>query len=170
MFLTQAIDLVKKSGVSIQSEFKELDELREKKEKLQKERFNVEKKLYNLEEKTQKKHSGPEPYGWQEEGKDEQDDTEANLMEKKEEEFERDKELFDDKVADLDHHDVRMLNKIRKLENIVENTNLILQYVDNNGTIFLSQLDKFIVDGRIEYDNKSTMNDIDNVCLNCKLA
>lgn len=168
-FLSQAIQLVKKSGDSIQEEFKELDVLREKKETLQKEKFKVEKKLYKLEADAEKKHAHPEPYGWQEPDKEGHDDTKSTPSQKEEEAFHKANELWEDEVTDLDHHDVRMLNKIRRLENIVENSKLILDYVENNGTIYLSQLDKFISEGRPEYDNKSTMNDIDNLCLNCKI-
>ena len=168
-FLTQAIELVKQSGESIQTEFKQLDDLRDKKEALQKEKFKIDKKLYKLEEEADKKHDHPEPYGWQDADKDDKDETRTTPSQQEEEAFAKGLQDWEDQVTDLDHHDVRMLNKIRRLENIVENTKLIMDYIENNGTIYLSQLDKFISEGRPEYDNKSTMNDIDNLCLNCSL-
>lgn len=166
-FLTKAIELVKTSGDKIQSEFKELDDLREMKHSLSMEKFKIDQQLYKLEEEVKKGHTMPEPYGW-EKAKDAEDNVNATRSVDQELEFKRANHAWEDEVDGLDHHDVRILNKIRRLENVVENTNLILEYVENNGVIKLKELDKFIIDNRPDMDNKSTMKDIDNLCLSCR--
>lgn len=167
-FLTQAIEMVRSSGDKIQGEFKQLDDLVEMKQNLSMEKYRIDQQLYKLEEEAKKDHTLPEPYGWQNADKEVESDGDTTRSNKQEVEFKKSNLAWEDQVGSLDHHDVRILNKIRRLENVVENTNLIMEYIENKGTIRLKELDKYITDNMLDNDNKSTMKDIDNLCLSCR--
>ena len=91
---------------------------------------------------------------------------------------------WEEETDEKDHREIRMLNKVKRLETIVENTNLIMNYIENQGSIMLSQLDNFMLDKKdtdrqklssadraMEDKQKmgEVMGDIDDLCLNCRL-
>ncbi len=174
-FLVKAVGMVKKAANHIQSEYQEIDDLELKRADYLREKERLQKEIDQLDEENQQQKPAPKPDSTveipnQKEPTDEQhqgeyyepsEDVDENLKE----EFRKDLKAWEEEVAELDHQEVRMLEKVRKLESIVENTNLIINYIENHGSIHLSQLDNFIVNPDSNYE-ASKMNEIDDLCLN----
>ena len=174
-FLTKAVGMVKRAAMGIQSEYSEIDDIDRQIETIRREKSEIEGDIKVLEDqyepkvqnagKTGGENSVEPPQEKDEERYDGDYEASVEVDEAEKEEFRKGIQDWEDEVEELDHQEVRMLNKVRKLENIVENTNLILNYIENHGSIHLSQLDNYITN-QDQNQEASKMAEIDDLCLN----
>jgi len=160
-FLTKAMAMVKKSAEGIQEEYKELNELEKKRDDLLKEKILIEHEIYDIEDENHLGHNRNQVSTMKY-------NKSALPLTEEEEKFQEAQHEWIDQVNETDHKELRMLNKVKRLESIVENTNLIISYIENNSKLYLSQLDNYIIQ-KPETNVGETMADIDNLCLDCSL-
>ena len=174
-FLIKAVGMVKKAANHIQSEYQEIDDIEIQKAEYLREKERIQREIDLLDQENSPKPAAPKPESVAEipnNPKEQVEDQHLGDYEPSEEvdenvkeEFKKELKDWEAEVAELDHQEVRMLEKVRKLESIVENTNLIINYIENHGSIHLSQLDNFIINPDGNYE-ASKMNEIDDLCLN----
>lgn len=165
-FLLKAMSMLKQSANNIQIEYAEIDELDKQREKLFKEKIKLEREIVTIEDENHIPHKHPSFYDKETDADGVRTHNGTDILDEDEENFREDNLKWTEEVNELDHKEVRMLNKVKRLENIVENTNLIMRYIENHGSIYLSQLDNFIVEPKHETSDKVIMNEIDNLCHN----
>lgn len=209
-FLVQAMKQVMASARAIQDEYKDIDELDKQRHELLKEKKHIESEMVKLQETAEEKEEkerlaklklmDPEevkpedllprhPKKTSEKGfsDGEYASTAHNddLTDEEMEQHHNKNQKWEDETDEKDHREIRMLNKVKRLETIVENTNLIMNYIENQGSIMLSQLDNFMTDKKDTERKKlssadktaeekkkmgEVMGDIDDLCLNCRQA